>query len=103
MALMILFSALCAWGALSLTWVLLGWLLCGDFTALIFCPSRMRHPDGAIARYVWLRGLGVLREPLLIVGDIEESEQTILKKIYPDVEFLRPDTLADRLELERTI
>ena len=103
MALMILFGCLAFWGAVNVIWTVLGWLLPKAPTMLLYlCPDN-RHPDGAIARYCWLRSLGLIRGKLVIFGQIPQKEQDIWKKKYPNVEFLTVQELPAALELERTI
>ena len=102
MALMILFGCLAFWGAVNVIWTVLGWLLPKAPTMLLYlCPDN-RHPDGAIARYCWLRSLGLLHGPLVIVGGCRRAEQEMLAGTYPGVEFCSPEDLPSRLELERT-
>lgn len=103
MALMILFACLAFWGAVSVVWTLLGWLLPkAPMTLLFLCPTDA-HPDGAIARYGWLRNLGLFDGPLVIVGSCSEAEQEMLTGTYSGVEFCSLEELPSRLELERTI
>ena len=103
MVFLILFAFLAGFGALSLIWVILGWFLPKVSFVLVFrCPKGC-HPDGAIGRCRWLQGLGLVRGPLVIVGDFPEKEQKIWKRKHSNVEFLSPEVIASVPELERTI
>lgn len=99
MAWLILLAAV---GIVSLIWCVLGWILPDAAMLVVFrCPQGY-HPDGAICRYRWLHSLGLIRGPLLIVGQIPAQEQDIWKKRYSNVEFLTAEELPAALELERT-
>ena len=93
---------LAAVGIVSLIWCVLGWILPDAAMLMVFCCPQGCHPDGAICRYRWLHGLGLIRGPLLIVGQIPAQEQDIWKKRYSNVEFLTAEELPTALELERT-
>jgi hypothetical protein len=101
MALMILFGCLAFWGAVSVVWTVLGWLLPKAPLILLYRCPHTHHPDGAIVRYCWLRSLGFVHGPLVIVGSCSETEQEMLAGTYPGVEFCSPEDLPARLELER--
>ena len=102
MVFLILFAFLAGFGALSLIWVILGWFLPKVPFVLVFrCPKGC-HPDGAIVRCRWLHSLGLVRGPLVIVGDFPEREQEIWKRKHTNMEFLSPEDIASVPELERT-
>ena len=89
----IILGTLAAFGALSMLWALLGWLLpCGRGCILV-CRGV---PDvGILSRVRWLRGMGFLDCPLVAVV----PEGTDL----PDdmIELCTAEALLLRLELER--
>ena len=61
----IILGAFGAFGCLSLLWALLGWLLPAGQGCALVCYGE---PDeGILSRYLWLRGVGLLRCPLLAV------------------------------------
>lgn len=73
----ILVGTLAAFGALSMLWTLLGWLLPGAKGCVLVCWGV---PDeGILSRFWWLRGTGLLTCPLLAVvpegTDVPEPAQ----------------------------
>ncbi len=67
MAGMILLGTLAAMGAMSLLWAAFGWLLPSEEGCALVCVGE---PDERILwRYRWLKGLGLLRCPLLVVTE----------------------------------
>lgn len=94
LALLGLFCAL--WGAFG--W----WFGCGKGGALVcLCRSGLSETP-QIIRYSWLRGMGLVRCPLLLVdSDLSQKERTQLCGKYPGIEFCTLAELPARLELER--
>lgn len=85
-------GTLAAFGLLSVLWALLGWLLPGDRGCALVCWGI---PDeGTLARLGWLRSLGLLHCPLLVVA--EEGQA-----IPPGTEICSGEALLSRLEWER--
>ena len=83
---------LAAYGLLCACGVLLGFLL-PDAKGCVLC--RVGLPDeGTIWRYQWLRGMGFLTVPLLIVAE-ETGEMA------PETEICSGKDLLSRLEWER--
>ena len=103
MASWIVLSVLAAFGALCVLWALFGFLLPGQQGAVLVCLCRPGHGEEAILRhYGWLRGLGLLRAPLLLVdGGLTEEEQSRLLRGRQGVEICGPEELTSRLEQER--
>lgn len=104
MAWSIILGALAAWGVLCALWALLGWLLPGSGGGVVLlCLCRPRRSlEGAILRHRWLRSLGLMRCPLLILGDpLSAEEQAVYRKKYPGIEFCSLEELTARLEVER--
>lgn len=88
----IIIGTLAAFGALSLLWTLLGWLLPGGKGCVLVCFGA---PDvGMVSRCRWLRGMGFLRCPLLAV-EVEEAV------FGDDMEICAGEDLLARLEWER--
>jgi hypothetical protein len=100
---MLLWSFLAAWGLMSLLWVIAALFLPRENWALVCRCGEGRHPDGAIARYTWLRGLGLVQGPLWVIGCIPPQEQRIWHRKHPDVVFLSEEEFSSLTELERTI
>ena len=69
----ILLGFLSAYGALSVLWASLGWLLPGLRGCALVCMGLPE--EGVRRRYRWLRGLGLLECPFLAVTE-EETEET---------------------------
>ena len=93
MAWMIFLTVLAAIGVLSILWAALGWLLPGGQGCALVCVGE---PDvGTLSRWQWLKGLGLLRFPLIAVTDAEMPWQDT------DMERCRPEELLSRLEMER--
>ena len=87
----ILFGTLAACGALSILWVTLGWLLPAGQGCVLVCYGT---PDlGVISRWKWLRSLGLLRCPLVVIT--EEPCQDA------EIERCAGEALLSRLEMER--
>lgn len=87
----VILGTLAAFGALSALWTVFGWLLPGVKGCALVCWG---YPEEAvIARVKWLKGLGLLSCPLLIVA--EEGEDC------PDGEICSGENLLSRLEMER--
>ena len=85
----VLIGFLAAYGALSVLWAALGWLLPGmKGCALVY----MGLPEeGVRRRYRWLRGLGLMDCPLLAVTEEAETEE---------IEACGPENLLSRLAWE---
>ena len=88
----ILLGTLAAFGALSALWALFGWLLPGGKGCALVCFGV--PDDGILSRYRWLKGLGLLRCPLLIVAEDEDFS-------CRDTEICSGERLLSRLERER--
>lgn len=74
----IVIGALAAFGLLSAVWVLCGWILPSGREGLLLFPAAQGEKALSFAwRYLWLRGLGFLRCPMVMVdtglGDRERQ------------------------------
>lgn len=88
----ILLGTLAAFGAFSVLWALLGWLLPSGRGCALVCFGM---PDeGILSRYRWLRDLGLLNVPLLIVAEEGGTE-------HRGTEICSGEELLPRLEWER--
>ena len=103
MVIWIVLTVLAAFGLLCVLWTLFGFLLPGQRGAVLICLCRgAAHEEQIIRHYGWLRDLGLLRAPLLLVdGDMTEEERLRLLKCRQGVEFCRLEELSSRLEQER--
>ena len=87
----IIFGMLAAFGALSILWTALGWLLPAGQGCVLVCYGT---PDiGILSRWKWLRSLGLLRCPLVAVTE-EDCLDT-------ETERCTGEMLLSRLEMER--
>lgn len=101
MAAFIVFGALAAFGTLSVLWALFGFLLPGqrDGAMVYLCRGR---EEAVIRRYAWLRDLGILHCPLILVDcALPEEERLRLIGNRHGVEFCGLEELTARLEQER--
>lgn len=103
MATLIILTVLAAFGVLSALWALFGFLLPGQRGPVMVCLCRSGGKEEAvIRRYRWLRDLGLLHCPLILVdGGLTEEERVRLGK--QDVEICTLAELDARLEQEREI
>lgn len=91
---------LAAFGVLSGLWTAFGWLLPDNRVGAVVClyrPGDNREP--LLRRYRWLRDMGFLRMPLILVCETLPEEGELCQ--CPGVEFCRMEALPARLELER--
>ena len=94
MAGMIFLGAMAAFGAMSLLWAMLGWLLPGGRGAALVCVGV---PDeGLLCRVKWLRSLGLLNLPLLMLAENPGPGAD-----REDMEYCTGEALLFRLERER--
>ena len=85
----VLIGFLAAYGALSVLWASLGWLLPGMKGCMLVYLGR--PGEGICRRYRWLRGLGLMDCPLLAVTEEAETEE---------IEVCGPENLLSRLAWE---
>ena len=89
----VILGALSAFGVLSGIWAVLGWLLPAGRGCALVCYGP---PDpGIVSRYLWLRGVGLLYCPMLVVEDQPPAE-------YEKIETCTGEDLLSRLEMERS-
>ena len=89
MGFFVLIGFLAAYGALSVLWAGLGWLLPGmKGCAVVYMGTPN---EGVCRRYRWLRGLGLMDCPLLAVTEEAETEE---------IEVCGPENLLSRLAWE---
>lgn len=89
----VILGALAAFGLLSILWAAMGWLLPGGRGMALVCVGE---PDaGILARYRWLRSLGLMACPLIVVAEDAAPVPS------DGVEICEPGNLLSRLELER--
>jgi hypothetical protein len=102
MATMVILTVLAALGCMSVLWALFGFLLPGQRgTAMVYLWRDHAEGEQALRHFGWLRGLGLIRCPLLLVDcEITEEERTRLLKNRPGVEICTMEELPSRLEQE---
>lgn len=103
MATLIILAVLAAFGVLSVIWALFGFLLPGQRGTAMVCLCRGDGEEEIVLRhYGWLRGLGLVRCPLLLVDcGITEEERTRLLHLKQGVDICTMEELSSRLEQER--
>ena len=102
MAMMVVLGFLAAFGVLGILWTAVGWLLPGGKggTTVLLCKAGLKE-EAFIRRWCWLRNLGLMQGPLLIVDQgLAHREKDWLKECR-FVEFCSLEELPARLELER--
>ena len=101
MAAFIIFGVLAAFGALAVLWALFGFLLPGHRGLAMVYLCRGRE-EAVVRRYIWLRDLGLLHGPLILVDcALPEEERLCLIGNRHGVEFCDLEALSARLEQER--
>ena len=103
MATLIILAVLAAFGVLSVMWTLFGFLLPGQRGTVMVCLCRGDGEEEPVLRhYGWLRDLGFVRCPLLLVEcGITEEERTRPLSLRQDVEICTMEELPSKLEQER--
>lgn len=103
MATLIILAVLAAFGALSIIWVLFGFLLPGQRgTAMVYLCREDGIEEQILRHYGWLRDLGLVRCPLLLIDcGMTDEERTRLLKNKQGVEICTMEELSSRLEQER--
>lgn len=96
-------GAAAAFGVLSAIWVLFGWLLPGGTGGALVCRCRPGLKEmPLIRRHRWLRELGLLRVPMLLVdSSFSQEERQFLRRRYSGIDFCSLEELPARLEVER--
>ena len=90
----VIMGTLAAYGLLSILGIIWGAVLPEGRGCAIVC---MGYPEeGTVARYRWLKGMGLFSGPLIVVADAEE-----LQRKWADIEICSPGELIARLEWER--
>ncbi len=88
-------AVLAAFGLISIIWAAFGWLLPCCREGWLVYPGR-RGKLGFVQIYLWLRGLGVLRCPLILLDlTIGEEERRFLED--KGIEIYSPAELLPRL------
>ena len=88
----ILLGLLAAFGAFSAVWALLGWILSGGRQGIL-----VSFGDGNrsfVRRYLWLRSLGLVSCPLILVEQTKSDSDYLTER---GIEICTPEELAIRL------
>jgi len=96
-------GVLAAFGLLCMLWSLFGWLIPGSRGGVLLCLGVAGLTEDAFFhRICFLRDLGLLRLPLIIVdSQLEEPERKKLAHTYGEIELCSWEELPQLLELER--
>lgn len=101
MAAFIVFGVLAAFGALAVFWAMFGFLLPGQREPVMVYLCRGRE-EAVVRRWSWLRDLGLLHCPLILVDcTLPEEARLRLIKNRNGLEFCGLEDLCARLEQER--
>lgn len=93
----VLVGALAAFGAFSVLWAMLGWLLPAGQEEVLVLPGR--KGKGALpnaGRYLWLRGLGLLKCPM-VMADAGLSDREKVWLEHKGIEICSLAELSERL------
>ena len=94
----VILGTLAAMGLMSLIWVFAGALIPGAKGGIVVCPQW--PGESFLWRYRWLRDIGLLQCPVIVVTENTDGENT--KRLCGcDIELCSPDALGQRLERER--
>lgn len=99
----VIVGAFAAFGVFCGVWMAFGGLLPGKSggAAVCLCREGLRE-EPILRRYLWLRGLGLIRVPLLAVDcGLREAERKWIEDKGGGIELCCPEELPARLELER--
>lgn len=98
----VLLGFLAAFGAFCVIWAVASGLLSRGSGGIIVCFCHGEPGEELFLRRCgWLRGLGLLKVPLLVVDcGLTAAERSWLEK-QPATEVCGPEHLKERLELER--
>ena len=92
-----------AFGVFCALWTVFGWLMSGGEGGALVCrckPGRSELP--LIRRYIFLREIGLIRIPLLLLDcSLPEQELAKLRSKCRTIEICSLEALPARLELER--
>lgn len=91
-----------AMGVLGVLWAGVGWLLPGGSggVTVLFCGPGLKE-EPFIRRWRWLRGMGLIQSPLLVIDRGLTPEEKAWLSECEFVEFCGLEELPARLELER--
>lgn len=94
-------GTLAAMGLMSLGWCLMGWLFPAGRDGWLLCPVQGSRA-GFVPVYLWLRQLGLVRCPLLVLdlGAEPQLRQALKRK---ELIFCTPEQLTDWIIGESTI
>ena len=101
MAMDIIIAVFAAFGLLFVLWSMLGFLLPGQKGMVMVYYADGTELENTIRYYCWLRDMGLLRCPLIVVdgGLTDRQYQMLLRK--QGIEICGSQELTDRIEQER--
>ena len=101
MAMDIIVAVFAAFGLLFALWSLFGFLLPGQKGAVMVIYADGTEPENAVRYYCWLRDMGLLRGPLIVVdGGLTDRQHQMLLRRH-GIEICDPQELTCRIEQER--
>ena len=92
-----------AFGVFCAVWAMFGWLMSGGEGGALVCRCRPGCSElPLIRRYIFLRELGLVKMPLLLIDcALPAEELTALRRKCRSIELCSLEALPARLELER--
>ena len=96
-------AVMAAFGFLCMLWALLGWRMPESREGILVCFATPGFPErGFLRRYLFLRDIGLLDCPLLVVDrGLSAPERRKLEQLRWGIELCGLEDLSERLELER--
>lgn len=88
-------AVLAGFGTLSLLWALFGWLLPVCRAGWLVCPG-CQECLCLVWTYLWLRGMGLIQCPLIVV-DLGLEPRQRQRLLEEKIEICSPSELPDRL------
>lgn len=92
MALYVVAGMLAAFGALCAVWAVFGWMLPDSGGVLRYSPDKAEEAMRFAGRYLWLKGMGLIRCRLVIENtELDETQKRWLKErgilLTPEPEY----------------
>lgn len=101
MAALIVMAVLAAFGLLCILWTVAGIFLPSVKGAMVCTCSTEGSVESALRRYLWLRGLGLVRCGLILVDcGMTAAERRKLPQYGPGITVCAPEELLETLKKE---
>ncbi len=98
----VILGTLAAFGALCAVWALWGLLLPGARGGVLVCLCCRGGEEAMVRRYGWLRDLGLLRCPMVLLdSSLAENTQQAIMQMCPGIRFMTLAEFTAGLQEER--